>query len=167
MEFPRPEVFGNYALGDFVELVPPESISWWPQTAGWLWLGAVLMALGLRQGWIKLRLWYRNRYRREAAARLLELRNNANRDSLVPELNRLLKLVALVAYSREAVAKLSGADWTNFLDRQCETAAFNDDQLQFLATASYRKTDIDEVSAQGLMDAGLRWILDHRGAANA
>jgi hypothetical protein len=164
---PLPEIFGNYALGDFVELVPPESISWWPQTTGWLWLGTVLLALGLRQSWIKLRHWYRNRYRREAAVQLQELRNNGNRDCLAPELNRLLKLVALVAYSRETVAKLSGPAWTDFLNLQCETAAFNDDQLQLLATASYRQRDIDEASAQGLMDAGLRWIRDHRGADNA
>ena len=96
-----------------------------------------------------------------------ELRNNGNRDCLAPELNRLLKLVALVAYSREAVAKLSGPAWTDFLNLQCETAAFSDDQLQLLATASYRQRDIDEAFAQGLMDAGLRWILDHRGAENA
>ena len=36
-------------------------------------LGAALGLLAARRGWKALRRWYRNRYRREAAARLLRL----------------------------------------------------------------------------------------------
>ena len=36
---PLPDTFGNYALGDFFEVVSPAAISWLPQTAGWAWLG--------------------------------------------------------------------------------------------------------------------------------
>ena len=48
---PLPEAFGNYALGDFVEVISPASISWLPQTPGWLFGGRgdrlVCRALGL------------------------------------------------------------------------------------------------------------------------
>ena len=70
---PLPDAFGNYALGEFVEVVPPPDISWWPQTTGWWWLGAVLAGFALHRGWKLLRHWYRNRYRREAAGRLQRL----------------------------------------------------------------------------------------------
>ncbi len=48
---PLPDIFGNYVLGDFVEVVSPENISWLPQTAGWVWLGAFLLAVLLRYGY--------------------------------------------------------------------------------------------------------------------
>jgi hypothetical protein len=164
---PLPEIFGNYALGEFVEVVPPDPVSWMPQTAGWLWLGLALLAILLRYGWKKLRLWYGNRYRREAVVRLRHLRHNLDRTSVVSELNRLLKLVALVAYSREKVARLSGESWAEFLNRQCEVPVFSDEQLGLLATGSYQTVGIDDVAAQGLVDASLQWVLDHRGAGNA
>ena len=31
---PLPDIFGNYILGDFVEVVSPENVSWLPQTVG-------------------------------------------------------------------------------------------------------------------------------------
>ena len=66
-----PEIFGNYLLGEeFVEVVSPAVVSWLPQTAGWACLGAVCLALLMRYGYRRLRQWYRNRYRREALARL-------------------------------------------------------------------------------------------------
>ena len=73
---PLPEVFGNYALGDFAEVIAPEAISWLPQTAGWLWLGIVLMLVAMRYSAKKLLHWYRNRYRREATEQLRLLNGN-------------------------------------------------------------------------------------------
>ena len=61
---PLPDAFGNYALGDFVEVVSPAAISWLPQTAGWAWLGLAALALALYKGWRWLQHWHRNRYRR-------------------------------------------------------------------------------------------------------
>ena len=70
---PLPEIFGNYALGDFVEVVSPDAVSWLPQPAGWRVVAAALLGLALYRGWRALRRWYRNRYRREAAERLQRL----------------------------------------------------------------------------------------------
>ena len=108
---PLPEIFGNYTLGDFVEVVSPEAVSWWPQTTGWLWLGAALLTWALYRAGLLLRHWYRNRYRAEATARLRRLSRDADTVELVQQVNRLLKLTALTAFSREQVARLSGAPW--------------------------------------------------------
>ncbi len=121
---PLPEAFGNYALGDFVEAVSPEDISWLPQTIGWQILGLALLLLGLYRGWQGLRRWYRNRYRREATAKLKAWQQQPDGALLAEDVNRLLKLTALAAFPREQVAGLYGRDWVEFLNAQCPGAPF-------------------------------------------
>jgi hypothetical protein len=157
---PLPEVFGNYALKDFSEVVPPESISWLPQTAGWLWLGLGLLGVMLHFAWRALKHWYRNRYRREAIRRLQALTALEEPCELVAEINRILKITALVAYSRETVAKLSGDNWASFLNRQCERPPFNIAQLELLATAAYSGQVIG--SQQHLLLASVQWVEQHQ-----
>jgi hypothetical protein len=163
---PLPDIFGNYALGAFVEVVTPGPISWWPQTTGWLCLGLVLTVFGGVLAWKKLRHWYANRYRREAALEIRKLADNRAADSILPQLNQLLKRVALAAYSREEVAMLSGQPWADFLNRQCAVPTFSDTQLELLATGGYRAVNVDEDGARGLLDAALLWIESHQGARN-
>jgi len=163
---PLPEVFGNYALGDFVEVVSPVGVSWWPQTVGWFWLGAGLLAyLGLRL-WRVLRRWYRNRYRREAIARLQALPTAAAPDKLVGEINRLLKLTALAAFPREQVARLSGTDWVQFLNAQCPTATFSPQQGRLLAEGPYSGAELEAGKASQLLVACVDWVRNHENPAD-
>jgi len=163
---PLPDVFGNYALGEFVEVVSPGAISWWPQTAGWWWVGAALFALLARYGWQRLRHWYRNRYRREAAARLQQLAATTADDSWLFEINRLLKLTALAAFSREQVASLSGDAWVGFLNGQCETPPFSPQQGQLLALGAYTCQAVAAAHRQQMVDACLTWVREHENTAH-
>jgi hypothetical protein len=146
-------------LGDFVEVVPPGAINWWPQTAGWAWLGVVLFLLAGRWGWKQTLHWYRNRYRREAQKQLQQLRA-AN--TPVREINRLLKLTSLAAFPREQVAALSGKPWVDFLNRQCSAPVFNEQQSRMLALATYSDTPLEEASREQLLQASLDWIQRHK-----
>ena len=154
-----PDVFGNYALGDFNEVVSPPGIDWWPQTPGWYVVGAALLAWASRRLWLRLQHWHRNRYRKEASNRLRQLSDSA---TLVAELNGLLKLTALAAFSRQQVAPLSGKEWTSFLNAQCEQPSFSDDQCQILAFGVYQDQRLEQSSAQQLIDASLCWIEQHK-----
>ena len=164
---PLPEAFGNYALGDFVEVVSPAAISWLPQTTGWAWLGVALLLLALHRGWRALRHWYCNRYRREAAARLRQLDIDAAGAELVAEINKLLKLTAMIAYSREQVASLYGSQWADFLNRQCPSAPFSTEQRQLLATGAYQPSPLEPATGRALVDASLSWIREHLENGNA
>jgi hypothetical protein len=160
---PLPETFGNYALGDFIEVVSPQAVSWLPQTTGWWWVGAGLLVMTLRYGWRHLRHWYRNRYRREASARLQQLSGTQASTDIVSEINTLLKLTALVAYSREQVARLSGEDWVDFLNGQCATPPFAGELGQLLALGVYRRQPLDSGQTHALITASGTWIEQHRG----
>jgi hypothetical protein len=159
---PLPDVFGNYALGEFVEVVSPGDISWLPQTTGWLWLGAALLAVLVHYGWKRLRRWYHNRYRREAAARLKQLAQAGPQDSWLTELNKLMKLTALAGFSREQVARLSGQEWIDFLNRQCASPTFSPDQGRLLAHGVYEHTAVADSTRQALFGACLNWVQQHR-----
>lgn len=154
-----PDIFGNYALGDFNEVVSPPGIDWWPQTPGWYVIGAVVLAWASRKLWLRLQHWHRNRYRKEASDRLHQLDDSV---TLVAELNRLLKLTALAAFSRQQVASLSGEEWTRFLNAQCEQPSFNEDQCQILALGVYQQQRLEQSSAQQLIAASRSWIELHK-----
>ncbi len=163
---PLPDAFGNYALGDFVEVVSPAAINWWPQTTGWWWVGAALVVVLGRYGWRRLRHWYRNRYRREATVRLQQLAAASANDNWLLEINRLLKLTALAAFSREQVASLSGEAWVNFLNRQCTTPPFSTQQSQLLALGTYTGQTVAAAHRQQMVDACLTWVREHENAAH-
>lgn len=159
---PLPEVFGNYALGDFVEVVAPSAIDWLPRTIGWQLLGMLLLGVALYRGGRRLAHWYRNRYRREAAAKITALRHSGDREGMVAELNRLLKLTTLAAWPREQVARLSGDEWVNFLNSQCTQPPFGGTQCELLAEGAYCNVTLAPAEQQALLDAGLAWVEQHR-----
>jgi hypothetical protein len=157
-----PDNFGNYALGDIVEVVSPADVSYLPQTAAWAWLGALLLALLLRFCWRRLRRWYRNRYRREAVARLSQLARDTDRDSWLVELNKLLKLTALAAFSHEQVARLSGEEWVDFLNGHCASPPFSAKQRSLLATGVYSSVTLADTTREQLLSACLYWVRHHQ-----
>ena len=158
---PLPEVFGNYALGEFAEVVTPPGIDWLPQTTGWWLLVAILAAYGLRHCWRWLRRWYHNRYRREARRQLQAIAATTDSATLPAELNRLLKLAALAAFQRSDVASLSGQPWVAFLNSRCPQPVFNPAQAELLSLAPYRPGPLADAVRTDLVAACAHWIRSH------
>jgi len=92
---------------------PPPS-GWWPPAPGW-WALAALSVLAC------VLLWYLRRHllrrpRRFALRELQQLEADSVDDAaLARGLERLLRRYALTRYGREAVARLSGAAWIDFV----------------------------------------------------
>ena len=154
-----PEIFGNYALGDFNGVVSPPAINWLPQTPGWYLVAALVLLWLLRTAIRRLRLWYHNRYRREAAARLNSLEPSPN---FVAEVNRILKLSALVGFPRQQVAALWGDSWTGFLNARCEQPPFSAEQCRLLAQGVYQQQPPGPEASERLRQASLVWVKQHR-----
>lgn len=161
---PLPEIFGNYALGDFNEVVSPPSIDWLPQTPGWSVLAAVLGLVLLRRLWRALLHWHRNRYRSEAQRRLATLTAGPE---LPAQVNGILKLSAMAAVSRDQVASLSGAEWPGFLNALCDDPPFDAEAREWLAVGVYRGDMPDEAAALRLIKSARRWVSAHRNCFDA
>lgn len=155
-----PERFGNPVLRGFHEIVPGADINWLPQSPGWYGLGLIVIFLTLRSSWRRLRHWRRNRYRRQAVARLEHI---ANQQPLDPAaLNALLKITAMVASSREEVATLTGDAWVDWLSNR-QQAPLSDVTRHWLAHALYvTDTTVDASARQTLLEDARLWLLTHR-----
>ena len=78
MNFPRPEVFGNYMLKDFGDIVLPADLAWWPIQPGWWVLLAALLLAASIYSYRRYRHWQRNAY--------LPKKDNQGRSMLIWEL---------------------------------------------------------------------------------
>ena len=159
---PLPPAFGNYALKDFFEVVLPPGISAWPQTAGWLWFGALLLAWLAWRAWQLYRRGHRNRYRRGALSQIEAWTAASDVQGLAAAVNRLMKRAALAARPRAEVAALSGDAWPRWLNAQCERPPFDAARSTTLAQAPYRTSALDSATAQQLLDACRSWLREHR-----
>ncbi len=112
-----PELQG--ALRSMHDIVLPESVSWLPQTWGWLLMAAVIVVGTVIATLRWVRRYRANAYRREALAMLDSIRELLEQPSTQSEgvrrLGELLKRTALAAWPRSKVASLSNGDWVGFL----------------------------------------------------
>ena len=143
-------------LLDLLEPAPePPPVSWMPQTAGWVFLGAAV-AIGL---WLGLRAVIRHRranaYRRAGLAAL----DRAGTDPAA--IAQVVRRTALAGFPRDRVAGLHGPDWLAFLDATLPGSGFSKGPGRLLATAPYQATPPDP-DLPGLVRL---WIRKHSRAA--
>lgn len=144
---------GLVDLLDLLEPVPvPEPVSWQPQTAGWLWLGAAVLAAVI---------WGGRRYlqhRKANAYRKAGLRALAKAGDDPAAISDVLKRTALAGFPRENVASLSGSDWLEFLDRTLQSQQFSTGHGAKMATAAYQPHSPEP----GLNALAATWIRKHK-----
>lgn len=127
------EGLGLVELLDFLEPVPqPPPIPLTPQTAGWLWLGLLIVILAFLAVRKAIKHRQANAYRRAALQELASVGDNA------AKIASILRRTALAGFPRESVAGLLGKDWLAFLNRTYSGRGFSDDPGEALLTAPYR-----------------------------
>ena len=138
-------------LHDIVEAAPLSL--WWPLAPGW-WVVLGLIGIALLIGlWRVTRYRDRNAYRRFALKELDQIESpNA--------LPVLLKRAALVAFSREEVAPLSGQGWIDFLNRAVPDC-FNREHARALFQLDYHPEMLGRPEVESLKDAIRSWIRKH------
>lgn len=149
--------------------VPP--YSYFPQTWGWLALLLLVLAIALVWGTLRWRRWQRDRYRREALARLDALLgaldDHEHRLPALRELPKLLKRVALSIPGAPPVARLGGKQWQTFLDERAP-APLPEGFAAGLFTVAYapdaRVLAIPDADVHLLFATSRHWIEAHHVA---
>jgi hypothetical protein len=100
-------------LQDLKDIRTPASIENWPPAYGW-WLLVFLLVVGICLLTIWLLKGQKVRRVKHQALQALKHIDGANLDS-VPQLNQLLKRVALHYFPNQNVQQMYGAQWTAFL----------------------------------------------------
>lgn len=155
---PLPDVFGNYAIKGILEVQPPQPVSWWPATPGWLVLAGIALLLLARWALLRWRRWQRDRYRREALARLAGLSGDAHHQVAATAV--ILKSAALAAYPRREIASLSGNDWLGWLEAR--GARFSDSSRRLLAEGQYhRRYEAAPAALEQLVAESSAWLRNH------
>ncbi|TDJ68699.1 MAG: DUF4381 domain-containing protein [Proteobacteria bacterium] len=139
-------------LLDLLEPIPePAPISLWPETAGWIWVGIVLLASG---AWC-VRRWHLHRYAN--AYRRAALREIAIVGNEPVALADILRRAALAAYPRAEVAGLHAEKWLAFLDKSYGGTGFREGPGRVIAIAPYRPVD----ETPGIALLATEWVRRH------
>lgn len=164
-----PDPVTSLALRQLADITQPPPVSWMPQTWGWAVLALILAALALFALLRWRRHWLANRYRRDALAELAliesDLGDPAARVEALAAMPELLKRVALAAWRRPAVARLSGGEWLAFLRAHGAAGAFDGPAGRLLDDLEYRpaktRDGISEDEARLFAASARRWIEGH------
>lgn len=154
------------------ELPLPAPVSYLPQTWGWVALLVIVLLAGAVWAARRYWQWRRDRYRREALARLNQLERALNHDSgqipALRELPELLKRVALSMPGQPDVATLSGDAWQQFLASRSREALPLDFSQQLASLAYGPDAQLRALSTaqrQQLLSQCKQWVEHHHVAA--
>jgi hypothetical protein len=155
VNFPRPDVFGNYMLKDFGDIVLPADLPWWPLQPGWWVLLALLVTVIAIFSWRRYQRWRRNAYRRYAIAALSSLHD-------LRDLNGILKRAAVQAYPTDDSQTLWGKQWIDYLNQKTARPCFTEDDVALFNNLLIAPVVSWPQEVKGLRDRVLVWLEQHR-----
>lgn len=151
--------FGGEQMWGLKELAWPDAIPFVPQTAGWLVVAFVVLALLAWLGWRARRRWLRNAYRREVLASIEAMRADPTSATQLPF---VLRRSALAAYERRNVASLRGAEWVAWLNESAGRELFTADAALTLDQLAYSRETPPPSDVEPLLVASHDWVRLHR-----
>ena len=145
-------------LGNILE---PDPLTFTFETIGWKILAILLFIGAIVVLFRKLKLYHKNKYRREAIRKLkmAEVENVSSQDKL-NRLNIILKQVAIISFGREQVAALYGESWFSFLDSKQKNSEFGKYSDTF-KNALYKDIEVDNDTLESISGITVKWINQH------
>jgi len=148
----------NIDLSGLRDIHLPIEPPWWPPALGW-WL----VAAGILLGIVLLLAYLRHFYLQPDQYALRELKKIFQSETsavlIARRLSVLLKRIVLFLHPRTKVATLTEEAWVTFLTHRTKSA-FNEEQLNLLAVASYMpETTKTSVSLTELQAAARKAII--------
>jgi len=150
-------------FANFHDIITPQPISMVPKTDGYILLLILLFSFGFPLALYLRKRYLRNLYRKQAIKELSDIDWIPKPQEQLQKLLDLLKRVALTAYPRVDVARLSGEEWWQFLYEKSRLEA--DDPMQCYCENLYLDTSaIDADQNRRVARYVKRWIKKHKGA---
>jgi len=148
------------SLDNLHDIIVPEAIGYFPLAPGWYILGLLVLALLFHFSMHLYKQYQKSLYKREALAELAH--HNAEGKDEVIHLLTLAKRVAISAYGREKIAKLSGESWWDFMEEHSQakvSKALRVEIDNILYDKTYESNASDETSIRAFVT---RWIKTHK-----
>lgn len=140
----------------------PQSADFWPLAIGW-WILLVLVLITV--AWFVIKAIKLNRRRKRQAkilARFSALEEKLkvkSSNTIIAEINTLLRQLAITYYPREKIASLTGGDWLQFLDESGGTQDFSRGAGRILIEAPYRsEKQIENLNINEFLPLVKKWI---------
>ena len=143
----------------------PEPVSFWPPQPGWYVVIALLLVLLIYGIYRYTQYKKRNAYRKRALFELEKLNKRTLDQTLLADLNALLKVTALKGYPRDMVAELTGTPWLEFLERTEPKSKFRTAPGTLLIEASFVKAEqlnVNQNDWNELIRMSQAWIKSHK-----
>lgn len=113
-------IASSRAIPELGNLYEPDPVSFSFETIGWKILLIVLILGIIIAALIWIRSYIKNKYRREALARLDQLQKPEH----LSEVFVILKYTAMITFGRERIGSLIGKEWLLFLDKTGKNSTF-------------------------------------------
>ncbi len=149
----QPEELGN--------ILEPAPLTFTFETIGWKILAILLFIGAMAVLFRKLKLYHKNKYRREAIKKLklAEVENISSQGKMI-HLSIILKQVAIISFGREQVAGLYGDAWFSFLDSKQKNSDFGKYANTF-KNALYNDVEVDNDTLEAISGISKKWINQH------
>ncbi|MGI9523748.1 MAG: DUF4381 domain-containing protein [Hyphomicrobiaceae bacterium] len=145
-------------LGRLYPVIEPNPVPYWPQTLGWLVVGAIILIAAVTASLHWLAVYRADAYRRAAIKAI----DTAGDDSV--KLATILRRCALAAYPRSRVAHLYGDDWLSFLDAAYGGDGFRTASGRVMAAAAYKASKEPKeptIKMPELTQLAANWVRNH------
>lgn len=151
---------------DLHDIVPAPAAGFWPPAPGWWLLAVVLLVIIYFIAQRLIRYWHQRRLQTRLLHELDSL-STKQPEQVVINISKLLRRVALMKYTREEVASLSGDAWLHFLDKTGGDGNFKNGIGKKLATLPYTsQQQISNSDNQALIALARSWLEKNGRHAN-
>jgi hypothetical protein len=159
----------SYILRDLSEVVTPDSISWFPQTLGWQIVAIILIVFVTYKATVWGRIWWGNRYRREALGVVIAMKNTVGEQTQITyDLFEVMK--AVVVYLNPNNANAFGNEFLKRLDGyflQSTTPFYDVIGENWMQALLQKKHALTAEELNQLLKICEGWLRHHQGENHA
>ena len=143
------------------QLIEPDPIGYSFMTTGWFIVLGILLVTGILLAILQYRKYKKNTYRREALKQI-ETILQTKKETVVFEINRLLKIIAIQLFEREKVAALCGEQWFQFLRSTMKNREpIAENKYEAFTHTLYSKQRIKENEVEEFVEFAILWVKKH------